>query len=173
MEELFDLIDLQVTCVGLPNNIGNTTDEMQILYQEEFPYYYLSTIDGQCLIWDEAFINKCLVAMSTGSLVEFSDIEEQIWKQFVEFQNALTHSANTEVYDAIGCTVPNESGISFVVTNSGITNIQCEEPLSSVLKENQSKSLDEYFMSLYNCETPNDCGIIQGDVEDISPCPIQ
>lgn len=172
MEELFVLLESGCGCVELPNNIGENTQEMLKLFKEEFPYYYLDTIEGSCIIWDEDFINKLLVAMSTGSLVELSDIEKQIWYQYVEFQDALTHSATTDIVGAIGCTNPNELGQSFVVTTNGITTTLCQNPQTTIQKERQSKSLDDYLMNLYNCETPNNCGIIVGDVTDISPCAI-
>lgn len=172
MEELFDLVDLNCSCVEKPNNIGANTQEMLVLFKEEFPYYYLDTIDGQCLVWDEDFINKILVVMATGSLEDLSAIEKQVWYQFVEFQDAMSHSADSSVFGAIGCTVPNELGQSFVVTNSGVTSTLCQAPESSIQKERQSKSLDDYLMSLLNCETPNECGIIEGDVTDVSPCSI-
>jgi len=170
MDELLILQDCG--CVSLPNNIGANANEMLLLYKEEFPFFYISTIDGECIQWDIDFINKCLNAMATGSLANFSDIEKQVWKQFVEFQDLMSHSATTDTLGAIGCTIPNSLGQSFVVTSSGVTTTLCQDPETSVAKESQSKSLDSYFMDLYNCQTVNDCGIITGTVTDISPCPI-
>lgn len=171
MDELLILLDS--TYVQLPNNIGANTQEMLTLYKEEFPYFFLDTIDGQCIQWDIDFINKVLEAMATGSLGNFSDIEKQVWYSFVEFQDAMSHSAPDNYIGAIGCTIPDGLGDSYIVTDLGTTTTKCTDPESSVQKERQSKSLDDYLMDLYNCDTPNDCGIIQGDVEDISPCPIQ
>lgn len=171
MEELFDLLDT-ASCVKLQNNIGANTQEMLALFREELPFTYMDTIEGQCIQWDTDFINKCLDAMATGSLTLFSDIEKQIWYEFVEFEDLMSHSATTETVGAIGCTVPNSLGQSFVVTTNGVTATLCQNPQESVPKERQSKSLDDYFMDLYNCETPNDCGIITGTVTDISPCPV-
>jgi len=172
MDELLVLQDGSCGCIVLDNNIGANTIEMVDLYREEFPFHYISTIDGQCIQWDSDFIDKCLIAMTTGSLSDFSDIEKQIWNQFVEFQDAMSHSATTDTLNAIGCTIPNESGISYVVTTNGITSTLCQNPQTTVSKERQSKSLDDYFMDLLNCKTPNDCGIIVGELEDISPCQI-
>jgi len=172
MNELIILLDTMCGCVTKENNIGANTQEMLTLYKEEFPYFFLDTIDGQCIQWDIDFITKCLDAMATGSLGTFSDIEKQVWFSFVEFQDAMSHSAPTTYNGAIGCTIPNGLGDSFIVTNEGITSSLCNEPELSVQKERQSKSLDDYFMNLYNCETVNDCGVITGIVTDISPCPI-
>lgn len=171
MTELLVLVDYP-TCVTKPNDIGSNAQEMLSLYREEFPFTILDTISGQCILWDEAFIDKLLVAMATGSLANLSDIEKQVWYQFVEFQDAMSHSATTSNIGAIGCTIPDELGQSFVVTTNGITSELCQEPAQSVSKERQSKSLDDYFMDLLNCNTPNDCGIISGIVTDISPCTI-
>ncbi len=170
MDELLILLDS--TYVQLPNNIGANTQEMLTLYKEELPYFFLDTIDGKCIQWDIDFINKVLEAMSTGSLGSFSDIEKQVWYSFVEFQDAMSHSASDDYVGAIGCTIPDGLGDSYIVTELGITSTLCQEPVVSVQKERQSKSLDDYLMDLYNCDTPNDCGVIVGDVTDISPCPI-
>lgn len=172
MDELFILNDLQCKCIDLPNNIGDNAQEMVVLFKEELPYYFLDTISGQCIIWDEDFIAKCLEAMATGSLANFSDIEKQVWYAFVEFQDSMTNSAPSTYPNAIGCTIPDELGNSYIVTTIGITSDMCLSPATSVAKERQSASLDNYFMDLYNCETTNECGLKIGEVTDISPCPL-
>jgi len=172
MEELFILLNNNCGCVVLPNNVGANTQEMLTLYKEELPFNVIDTIDGQCILWDIDFINKVLSAMATGSLTSMSDIEKQVWYLFVEFQDKMTHSATTNDVGAIGCTIPNGLGDSFVVTVNGITGTLCQDPDLSVPKINQSQSLDQYLMDLYNCDVPNNCGIITGIVTDIAPCPI-
>lgn len=132
MEELFVLLDQSCGCIEVPNNIGANTQEMLTLYKEEFPYSFIDTIDGQCILWNQDFIDKLIVSMATGSLQDLSDIEKQVWYAFVEFQDST----------------------------------------EAVQKERQSKSLDTYFMDLLNCNEPNNCGIIVGDITDISPCVI-
>ena len=159
-------------CNTKDNNIGANAQEMVAMYREELPFNYIDTIEGKCLLWDEDFINKVLVAMATGSLTNFSDIEKQVWFAFVEFEDGKSNSAPDTYIGAIGCTVPDSNGNSYIVTDSGVTTDLCEKPLSVVQKERQSKSLDEYLMDLYNCAIPNDCGIITGDMQDISPCSI-
>lgn len=172
MDELLILDDTRNGCILLPNNISANAQELLIIYKEEFPYYFLDTIDGQCIIWDEDFINKLLVAMATGSLGDLSEIEKQVWYNFVEFQDAKTHSAPTTYIGAIGCTIPDESGNSYIVTAGGVTTELCLPPEASVPKERQSKSLDDYLIALLTCGVPNECGLISGDVTDIAPCPI-
>jgi hypothetical protein len=50
--------------------------------------------------------------------------------------------------------------------------VEFQDSTGIVPKERQSKSLDTYFIDLLNCNQPNDCGIIEGIVTDISPCVI-
>lgn len=164
------------SCVTKPNNIGATSLEMLSLYQEAFPYSYISTITGDCLQWNEDFILKCQDAMSTDSLVTFSDIEEQTWLEFVSFEDLKSSSADTDlgVVGAIGCTIPDSLGRSFVVTANGIRyDVECLDPQNSISKERQSYSLDQVFMDIYNCLDYNDCGIKTGDLVDVSPCPTE
>lgn len=172
MDELLVLSDEQCSCFAEENNISANTQEMLEIFNEAFPFNEVDTIYGKCIKWDEAFIEKSIIAMTTGSLLDFSEIEKQVWFQFVEFQDAMTHSATTDNFGAVGCTIPDENGKSYVVTDYGITTTLCQNPASTVNKKLQSKSLDDYFMDLYNCEIPNDCGIISGEIQDISPCNI-
>lgn len=169
MNELYILLDTGY--VVLKNNIGENAKELKEIYQESLPYDMIDTIDGTCILWNESFIDKCIIAMSTGSLNDFSDMEKQIWNSFVEYQDALSYGADATIVDAIGCTTQNENGESFVVLKDGtITAELCMKPESSVAKERQSKSLDEYLMNILNCKEPNSCGIIDGDVIDLTPC---
>jgi hypothetical protein len=172
MDELLVLMDNGCKYLDKSNSISDNAQEMLLLYKEEFPFTIVDTIDGQCLIWNQEFIDKVLVAMTTGDLSSMSDIERQVWYSFVEFQDEMSNSAPQTYIGAIGCTVPDINGDSFIVTSAGITTEKCLEPEATVPKERQSKSLDSYIMNLYNCEEVNNCGIIVGDVVDISPCPI-
>ena len=132
-EELLLMFETN-TCVNKPNTVGYTSLELREVYQETFPFTYTETITGQCLIWDEEFIQKCQYAMSTDDLSTMSEVELQTWKEFVEFEDARTTSANTDqgIQNAIGCTTPNGAGQSFVVTTTEITTTLCYEPVTPV-----------------------------------------
>ncbi|MCH9712821.1 MAG: hypothetical protein K0U20_09380 [Proteobacteria bacterium] len=172
MEEL--LTFYQSCTYDKPNNIGATGVELQDTFQEDTPYSIVKIITGDCIQWDEDFVLECLTAMSTDSLLGMSDNELNIWYEFVAYEDARTHSANTDsgVVNPVGCTIPDENGNSYTVQADGtITTVLCDDPVNKVAKENISKSLDGVFMAIYNCEEYNNCGIKEGDLVDISPCP--
>ncbi len=108
--------------------------------------------------------------MSTDSLQNFSYLEKEIWDDFVLYQDAMSSSALTTDVDAIGCSVEDELGNSYVVTEDGITTVLCQSPALTITNILRSESLDRYFMALYNCEEPEDCERIYIELTDVSPC---
>ena len=170
MDFIVSVLTDKCGCFPESNAIGDNTQELLTLFKEELPFKYVNTLSGQGIQWDSQFIDKILYSMASGSLENLSSTEFRVWNDFVAFQDLKSNSATTDNIGAIGCTVPDINGNSFVVTSSGITNDLCQKPSTVIAKENQSKSLDSYFMDLYNCIEPNQWGIIQGDLVDISPC---
>ena len=157
------------------NSLRSSTDlaiiELQDVYKERFPYTETKTIVGDRFIWDENFINKILYAMSTDDLSDFSQTELEVWYGLVSFENYHSNLANDLVDDkAIGCTIPNEDGISYIVTNDGITDKLCANPIYGVPQAVIYASLDKALVSIYNCIDYNDTDIKEGELIDIQPC---
>jgi len=153
--------------------IGDAVIEMQTEFQSVVPYTTVETLNGLFFVWDELFINKCLVALSTDSMEDMTETEREVFRAFIQFEDAMSHTADDEVVqDAIGCTIPDANGVSYIVTSTGTTIELCSNPELTVAKENISKALDTVLMKIYNCEDYNDVGIIEGDVTDIVPCTI-
>ena len=186
-EQIQELLD---SCVSPTGTIRNRLDvslaEMNITFDENFPYVEVRTITGTLYLWDEDFIDKCLVAMSTDSLVPMNSIELDIWYSYVIFVDTKSTSALDVMENAIGCSIDDENGISWAMNDSGekitvtetiegteVTSfIQCEDGLLYSPQEALMKSLDDVFVKMLNCESYSFDNPTISDLEDQSPCPI-
>ncbi len=153
-------------------------DAAALEFRSEFKqgeaYQMIPMLPGMCYRWRDQFIFNCLLAMSTDTMVQFTPLELEAWRFFVNFENYHSHSAlDTDCHGlAIGCTNPDPVNKSFVVCGEGtITETPCQNPGFEIEGEEIWKSLDSYFMALYNCTPPNMC-TSEYDWEDISPCTI-
>ncbi len=148
--------------------------EFKDVFKEREPYIAVQTLAGLCYKWDETYINLLQVAMSTDSMENMTEDEKRAWYYFVNFQNYHSHSALVSDCNgtAIGCTIPDENNISYVVcANGDACTTRCQPPGYEVEGEDIWHSLDKVFMDLYNCIEIDDCE--RGEnIEDIAPCPL-
>ncbi len=172
-------IDLEKLMQRGAHTIDGAVIEFKDTYKERVPYTTIPTLDGNCFQWDTVFISNVLVAMSTDSMIQFTDDELTTWQYFVNFQNY--HSTSALELDcngtAIGCTVPNEFNESYVVCGNGnpMNGLDgnpkklCQPPGYEIEGEQIWKSLDKIMMALYNCHLPDDCNRDTG-ILNIRPC---
>ena len=157
------------------NRLDVAVAELEIVYAENFPYSEIRTVDGIKYIWTDSFLEKCLIAFSTGSLADMNTQELAIWYDYVAFSDEKSTSATSDMLGgtAIGCTVPNEDGISFAVdVNYIISSVECNLPVENYPRETIMKSLDEVFVDMVNCDPFNTDDTIVGILEDVSPCAV-
>ena len=177
MSDVLDILGLQDDdlCDLSKGSITEAGLEMKDIFQERLPYTVALMLDGACYVWGDAFITNCVNAMSTDNLVELTAEERTVWYSYVAWCDHHTDSADTDnEADAIGCTIPDANGISYIVLSDGtITTTLCDEPLYDISKADLYKSLDNVFMAMLNCEEVNQCVRGTGeDVESILPCSI-
>ena len=166
------------TIACLRESVDCSSQELQQIFQERYPYVIGETITGECLVWDESFISLCRYAMSTDCIDGMSAEEKRIWKNFVSYEDLYSTSPDVEMCGgmAIGCTVPDENGKSYAVCSDGtISTEEClpAMPDGSIPKDYVYHDLDQLFMKLVNCEEYNDCGcegIVPLDVGDCEQC---
>ena len=162
------------------NKLGETTNrvdvglaELKQIYAENFPYLELNTINGVVYIWTDSFITKCTNAMSNGSLSDMNAQERVTWESYVAWSDARTTSADSTQCGglAIGCTIPDINGDSFVVCSDGtITAELCHDGLLEYPNETVLKSLDNVFMNILNCLPYNVDDTLVGDITEVSTC---
>ena len=163
--------DERMDTISLRSSTDLSALELQDIYKERFPYTGTKTIVGDRFIWDENFINKVLYAMSTDDLSDFSQTELDVWYGFVSFEDYHSNLANDTVdKNAIGCTIPDDDGNSYIVTNDGITDKLCSPPIYGVPQAVIYASLDKALVSIYNCIDYNNTDIKEGELVDIQPC---
>ncbi len=162
-----------------PSTIDAAVIEFKDTYKERVPYATIPTLNGNCYQWDPAFIENVLMAMSTDSMIQFTEDELETWQYFVNFQNY--HSTSALDLDcngtAVGCTTPNELNESYVVCGNGhpMDGLEgrpktlCQPPGYEIEGEQIWKSLDTILMSLYYCIEPDDCNRDTG-ILNIAPC---
>ncbi len=148
--------------------------EMKTVYQERLPYTTVILLEGLCYLWSEIFIDNCIEAMSTDTLAGLTTAERKVWYAYVDWCNHNTHSADLDLYPtAIGCTVPDINGDSFVVLEGDVVTVNlCNPPLWDILKPELYKSLDNVFMNKLNCLPYNTCGTQNVEVVSVSTCTI-
>ncbi|NOQ31120.1 MAG: hypothetical protein GQ570_08370 [Helicobacteraceae bacterium] len=147
---------------------------MKEIFQERLPYTTVLLLDGNCYVWGDAFISNIITAMSTDNLTGMTAEERRTWYTYVDWTNHDTHSADLLLEpDAVGCTVPDGSGNSYAVLQDGtITTTLCNDPLYDIPKADLYKSLDTVLMNILNCLPYNQCGADEGDLVDVSECPL-
>ncbi len=134
-------------------SIDLATYEMQEIYKEREPYTTRRLITGIDYIFGDVFIDKVRYAMSTDSLDLMNNSELEVWEYFVQFEDEFSTSADEVLYpDAIGCTIPDGNGQSFVVTEQGITTDLCQTYPSELLAIDLAKALDKKMVDLVNCQ---------------------
>jgi len=148
------------------------TEEMKFIFEEYDPFTVIHTVDGECILLEEQFMDKVQTALNTNSLEQFNEEERQLWYEFVGFEDALSWSADEELSDnlAIGATNQQEDGYGYVVTRNGITDKVAIPPQRGYPKVKVSSAIDKELMRLYNCDTSNVCGILDGEFYDPSTC---
>jgi len=157
------------------NRLDVAGAELEVVYAENFPYAEIRTVDGINYIWTESFLDKCMIAFSTGSLKDMNAQELSIWYDYVAFSDEKSHSATSDMLGgtAIGCTVPNEDGISYVVNDEYIiSSVECNDPIEKYPRETVMKSLDQVFVDMTNCDPFNTDNTLDGELEDVSPCAV-
>jgi len=173
--------DMGIDCLGddylacKRESLDCSTQELQQIFQERFPYTVGETITGECLVWDDTFITLCRYAMSTDCIDEMSAQEKVIWRNFVSYEDAYSTSPTTDMCngEAVGCTIPDENGKSYAVCADGsISTEEClpAEPDGSLPKDFVYYDLDQVFMALVNCEEFNDCGCTEPVPLDVGDC---
>lgn len=178
-DDLFIALDNEAGTLVRVDTIDAAVNDFGRIYENVTPFEVIPTLGGLCYKWSDEFIYNCLLAMATDKLTQFSEEELQAWYSFVNFENY--HSTSARDTDAngtaIGCTIPNTLNESYVVAGdgtilNGLNNNKkelCQPPSYEIESEAAWKSLDEAFMSIYNCQEINNCNI--DDTVDIQPCP--
>ena len=144
--------------------------ELEELYHLSRPYEFYERLEGVCIQWDAVFIQKILYAMSTDQLWHMEEEEKRIWKEFVLYQEETsTYAEDTTCNgEAIGCTISNEMGESYVVTSPGVImdgkqgrdKILCARPTNRAVNASVLETLDTLIMNIYNIILEDKCGEI-------------
>jgi len=105
------------TCNEIRTSIDGALIEQKTIYQERLPYTINEVVGGLCLTWNEMFLALCRYAMSTDCLDSMTSQEREIWRYFVEFEDAHSHSAMTDQCEgkADGVTDPREIEIDSII----------------------------------------------------------
>lgn len=148
--------------------------ESQDTYAERFPYAIAKTLTGDRYVWTVEFIEKILYAMSTDDLSDMSHVEYEIMMAFIDYQDRhSTIPSQTQIASgAIGCTILNELGVSYVVYNSGVSTQVCLDAPSDVPRASMYDSLDSVLINILNCEDWQNDGIKTGTLYSVSECQI-
>lgn len=171
LDELLVLKEKTVADEEILNSIDLATLELTAIYKEKDPYYTDRLITGIEYIFNDNFIEKARFAMSTDSLGDMNNIELQLWNFFVQYSDEFSTAADTTVNPlAIGCTVIDDNGDSFVVTEDGITTDLCTVPVSELEAFAIASALDLVFTKIATCEEWVAVDVELGDLENVSNC---
>jgi hypothetical protein len=175
MSNALEILGLESSSICNQSTTGSMQTaivEMKTLFQERLPYTTVLLLDGNCYVWGEAFIQNILTSMATDNLSSMTAEERRTWYLYVDWCNNHTNSADLLLATtAIGCTIPDESGNSYIVLADGtITATLCETPLYDIPKPELYKSLDNVLMSILNCEPYNLCASDAGDLYSVTTC---
>lgn len=152
------------------SSVTSTTQELQATFEEKFPYSVKRLITGDEYIFNILFVDKIRYAMSTDYLGFLDTMELDLWEAFVQFEDEFSHTADKVLYpNAIGCTVPNNEGVSFVVTNEGTTNGTCSIIASDLAQVDLARSLDTTLMKIINCQDYIPVVISEEELVNVSP----
>ena len=166
-EEIQALLDADSDKLGLTTNrVDVGLAELKQVYAENFPYLEQNTINGVVYIWTDSFIEKCLNGMSNGSLNGMNAQERVTWDAYVAWSDARTTSADSTQCGglAIGCTIPDIDGNSYVVCSDGsVTEELCHDGLLEYANETVLKSL-------LNCLPYNVDNTLEGVITEVSTC---
>lgn len=155
------------------NRLDISAAELQDTYGSQVPWKIYPNTKGDVYIWTDSFIEKCQIAMTTDGLGTMSKMELEIWYNFIAYQEAMSTSAITTACggNAIGCTIPDINGDSFVVCADGtITTELCDQAAEWYEDQELYKSLDQVFINMLACLAYNTDETIEGDIYIINPC---
>ena len=169
-EDLVDIFGTEDDSTSILVAVNEMTD----LYQEYEQYVISYTIDGECVLIEQQFMDKVLVALDTNDLNQFTAEERETWYEFVGFEDAMSWSADEEDADnqATGATNEMPDGYGYVRTAIGITEERAIPPLTSYPNTKVASAIDRELMRLLDCDTTNACGILEGELYNPAPCPL-
>jgi len=174
--EIQDLLDSDDNQYGvIRNRLDVAVAELEVVFAENFPYTEIRTVDGINYIWTTSFLDKCMIAFSTGSLKDMNAQELAIWYDYVAYADEKSTSATDDMLGgtAIGCTVPDANGISYAINSDYvISSVECNDPIENYPREAIMKSLDQVFVDMTNCDPFNTDNTLEGELEDVSPCAV-
>lgn len=71
-------------------SLDTSIEYLQKVYDEKEPYEIIDTLNGKCYKWNDSFIQKCIQAMSTDALTQFTEEELNAWNSFVNSQDSYS-----------------------------------------------------------------------------------
>lgn len=173
LDSVMELREETVLTTSTLNSIDLATFEMQETYKEREPYTTSRKITGTEFVFGDTFLDKVLYAMATDDLDEMNNSELELWNYLVQFEDEFSTSANDSTEpNAIGCTIYDENGNSYVVTNSGVTGTICSINSSELEVILLPKALDSVLVKMLNCEDYYSLNEEDYTLEDISSCSI-
>jgi len=129
--------------------------ELQDIFGERDSQFEFDIEGSKEYVFRNYFIDKIDHYMYTDENL-LNRFEQKTWDNFVLFQDNHSHSADSEDdVNAIGCTIP-VNDISYIVNNSGTTNVVCDLPLFNVDEEVLYKALDTALVNMVNGQPYND-----------------
>lgn len=153
----------------LLSSTTSTVHELQSTFEEKFPYSVRALLTGDEYVFGETFIDKIRYAMSTDYLGFLDTLELETFEIFTQYQDEFSTTADATLYPtAIGCTVPDESGNSYVIDETGITTNLCTIVPSELLQTEIVKSLDATLMKIVNCQDYLPVTIAEEDLVNVS-----
>lgn len=171
MDSLLVLKGENELTIGTQSGIDLATSEMIEIYKEREPYSTNRLITGIEYVFSETFILKVRYAMATDYIGDMNNAELLVWNYFVQYSDEFSTTANTTVNpDAIGCTVPDINGNSYIVTEAGITTDLCSYQVSELEAIELASALDIVLTKIANCEEWVAQTITTSDLENVSVC---
>ena len=181
-----------------PTCMRETTPEMKDLFRENQIYEISYTVDGECYLITDEYMDLVLIAMNTNSLNQMTAEERDVWESFVTYEDEMSWSAiddgklipdvinsgigGTNAGDssvAIGASYVLDNGLAYVVNKNGITNTIAERPNTGFANQKLGDAIDKRLMQLLDCDTSNVCGILEGnfynpydDYPNLEQCPL-
>jgi len=83
-------------CTEALSSLGCALTEMKMIYQERVPYAVQEKTNELCLVWDDIFLALMRYAMSTDCMDNMTSQEREIWRYFVDFEDAYSTSATVD-----------------------------------------------------------------------------